>query len=115
MDVGEGLNTFFQYLAEQGWEEGYPSRSGEPRNIAGYMKSAAQAPIMSNSESILQFGNNAYRKPAALNILRETILGRKLFDFAFREYSRRWMFKRPQPADLFRTLEDASGIDLDWF
>ena len=114
--MDEGLNTFLQYLAEQEWEEDYPSRSGEPRDIAGYMTSAAQVPIMSNSESILQFGNNAYRKPAtALNILRETILGRDLFDFAFREYSRRWMFKRPQPADLFRTLEDASGIDLDWF
>lgn len=114
--MDEGLNTFLQYLAEQEWEEDYPSRSGEPRDIAGYMTSAAQVPIMSNSESILQFGNNAYGKPAAaLNILRETILGRELFDFAFREYSRRWMFKRPQPADLFRTLEDASGIDLDWF
>ena len=114
--MDEGLNTFLQYLAEQEWEENYPSRSGEPRGIAGYMTSASQVPIMSNSESILQFGNNAYRKPAAaLNILRETILGRDLFDFAFREYSRRWMFKRPQPADLFRTLEDASGTDLDWF
>ena len=114
--MDEGLNTFLQYLAEQEWEEDYPSRSGEPQNIAGYMTSAAQVPIMSNSESILQFGNNAYGKPAtALNILRETILGRELFDFAFQEYSRRWMFKRPQPADLFRTLEDASGIDLDWF
>ena len=114
--MDEGLNTFLQYLAEQEWEEDYPSRSGEPQDIAGYMTSAAQVPIMSNSESILQFGNNAYGKPAtALNILRETILGRELFDFAFREYSRRWMFKRPQPADLFRTLEDASGVDLDWF
>ena len=114
--MDEGLNTFVQYLAEQEWEEDYPSRSGEPQDIAGYMTSAAQVPIMSNSESILQFGNNAYRKPAtALNVLRETILGRELFDFAFREYSRRWMFKRPQPADFFRTLEDASGIDLDWF
>lgn len=70
--MDEGLNTFLQYLAEQEWEEDYPSRSGEPQDIAGYMTSAAQAPIMSNSESILQFNNNAYRKPAALNILRET-------------------------------------------
>jgi len=73
-------------------------------------------PIMTNSESILQFGNNAYGKPAtALNILRETIVGRELFDFAFREYAYRWKFKRPTPEDLFRTLEDASGVDLDWF
>jgi aminopeptidase N len=80
------------------------------------MTSRDQVPIMTNSESLLQFGNNAYAKPAtALNILRESILGRELFDFAFKEYARRWKFKRPMPADLFRTLEDASGIDLDWF
>ena len=114
--MDEGLNTFLQFITEQEWEENYPSRRGEPRAMTGYMTSEAQVPIMSNSESILQFGNNAYGKPAtALNVLRETVLGRELFDFAFKEYSRRWMFKRPQPADLFRTLEDASGIDLDWF
>jgi hypothetical protein len=114
--MDEGLNTFLQYLAEQEWEEDYPSNRGEPKDMVSYMISSSQVPIMSNSESILQFGNNAYGKPAtALNILRETILGRELFDFAFRTYSQRWMFKRPQPADLFRTIEDASGIDLDWF
>ena len=114
--MDEGINTFLQYLSEQEWEEDYPSRSGEPKNIVGYMKSGRQVPIMTNSESILQFGPNAYAKPAtALNILRETVLGRELFDFAFQEYARRWKFKRPQPADLFRTLEDASGFDLDWF
>ena len=114
--MDEGLNTFVQFLAEQEWEENYPSGSGEPRQIVNYMKSQAQTPIMSNSESILQFGPNAYHKPAtALNVLRETVLGRELFDFAFQEYCRRWLFKRPQPADFFRTMEDASGIDLDWF
>ena len=114
--MDEGLNTFLQYLAEQEWEKDYPSRRGEPKDMVSYMKSSQQVAIMSNSESILQFGNNAYGKPAtALNILRETILGRDLFDYAFRTYSQRWMFKRPQPADLFRSLEDASGIDLDWF
>ncbi|MDF1666342.1 MAG: M1 family metallopeptidase, partial [Planctomycetota bacterium] len=114
--MDEGLNTFVQYLAEQEWEENYPSRRGEPANIVGYMKSTEQVPIMTNSESILRFGSNAYAKPAtALNILRESILGRELFDFAFKEYARRWKFKRPQPADFFRTMEDASGVDLDWF
>ncbi len=114
--MDEGLNTFLQYLAEVEWEEDYPSQRGEPSKIASYMKSTDQVPIMTNSESILQFGNNAYGKPAtALNILRETILGREQFDFAFREYSRRWQFKRPYPADFFRTMEDASGTDLDWF
>ena len=114
--MDEGLNTFLQYLAEQEWEEGYPSRRGEPKWIVGYMQSHRQVPIMTNSDSILQFGNNAYAKPAtALNILRETILGRELFDFAFKEYARRWQFKRPTPADFFRTMEDASGVDLDWF
>lgn len=114
--MDEGLNTFLQYLAEQEWEENYPSRRGEPADITGYMRGDGQMPIMTNSESILQFGANAYAKPAtALNILRETILGRELFDFAFQEYSRRWKFKRPTPADFFRTMEDASGVDLDWF
>ncbi|NQZ79636.1 MAG: M1 family metallopeptidase [Colwellia sp.] len=114
--MDEGLNTFLQFLAEQAWEEGYPSRRGHAAKITDYMKSSNQVPIMTNSESILQFGNNAYGKPAtALNILRETIMGRELFDFAFKEYARRWKFKRPTPADLFRTMEDASAIDLDWF
>ena len=114
--MDEGLNSFLQFLAEQEWEDDYPSRRGEPRNITSYMKSTQQVPIMTNSESILQFGNNAYGKPAtALNILRETILGREVFDFAFQQYSRRWQFKRPMPADFFRTMEDASGVDLDWF
>lgn len=114
--MDEGLNTFLQYLAEQAWEEDYPSRRGEPRKITGYMASERQRPIMTNSEAIHQFGNNAYAKPAtALNVLRETVMGRERFDFAFREYANRWRFKRPEPADLFRTLEDASAVDLDWF
>lgn len=114
--MDEGLNTFLQYIAEQSWEENYPSRRGEPQYIVDFMTSERQVPIMTNSESLLQFGNNAYAKPAAaLNVLRETILGRELFDFAFREFAQRWKFKRPQPADFFRTMEDASGVDLDWF
>ena len=114
--MDEGLNTFCQFLAESEWQDDYPSRRGDPANMARYMTSEAQVPIMTNSESVLQFGNNAYGKPAtALNVLRETVMGRELFDFAFKEYSRRWMFKRPEPADLFRTMEDASGVDLDWF
>ncbi len=114
--MDEGLNTFLQYLTEQEWEEKYPSRRGEPQNIVEYMRSRNQVPVMTNSESLLQFGPNAYAKPAtALNILRESILGRELFDFAFKEYAKRWKFKRPTPADFFRTMEDASGVDLDWF
>lgn len=116
--MDEGLNTFLQFLAEQEWEKNYPSRRGDPRDIVPYMSSDPKTlePIMTNSESIKQLGNNAYGKPAtALNILRETILGRELFDYAFKEYSRRWAFKHPQPADFFRTMEDASGTDLDWF
>ena len=114
--MDEGLNTFLQYLAEVEWEDKYPSRRGDPAKITSYMRSTNQVPIMTNSESLLQFGPNGYSKPAtALNILRETILGRELFDFAFKEYARRWMFKRPYPADFFRSVEDASGVDLDWF
>ncbi|MFC5511639.1 M1 family metallopeptidase [Massilia jejuensis] len=114
--MDEGLNSFLQFLAEEAWEDNYPARRGEPRDIVDYMKSRNQVPVMTNSESVLQRGPNAYGKPAtALNILRETVLGRELFDFAFKEYGRRWKFKRPTPADFFRTMEDASGTDLDWF
>ena len=114
--MDEGLNSFVQYLAEQAWEDGYPQSRGEPRAIVDYMRSKNQVPIMTNSESVLQFGFNAYAKPTtALIVLRETVLGRELFDFAFREYAQRWKFKRPTPADFFRTMEDASGTDLDWF
>jgi hypothetical protein len=114
--MDEGLNTFVQSLAQEAWEDDYPAGRGDPRFIVDYMRSKNQVPIMTNSESLLQFGNNAYAKPAAaLNILRETVLGRELFDYAFREYARRWKFKRPTPADFFRTMEDASGTDLDWF
>ncbi|MCK5425028.1 MAG: M1 family metallopeptidase, partial [Emcibacter sp.] len=111
--MDEGLNSFLQNLAEEEWEKDYPTRRAEPYQIVNYMKSTKQVPIMTNSESILQFGNNAYSKPAvALRILRESVMGRELFDFAFREYSRRWKFKRPTPSDFFRTMEDASGVDL---
>ncbi|WP_242916171.1 M1 family metallopeptidase [Pontibacter liquoris] len=116
--MDEGLNTFMQYLTEQEWERNYPSGRGEPAKIVNYMSGAknTMVPIMTNSESILQFGNNAYGKPATgLNILRETIMGRQLFDYAFKEYANRWAFKHPMPADFFRTMEDASGVDLDWF
>lgn len=114
--MDEGLNSYLQTLTEREWEKGYPSRRSQPRNIANYMVSNNQVPIMTQSDSVVQFGNNAYAKPAAaLNILRETIVGRELFDFAFKEYAQRWMYKRPYPADFFRTIEDASGVDLDWF
>ncbi len=114
--LDEGLNSFVQFVAEQSWEENYPSWRGFPDSIVSYMTSPEQVPVMTNSESLLQFGNNAYGKPAvALNILRETVLGRPLFDHAFKTYAQRWAFRRPTPADLFRTLEDVSGVDLDWF
>ena len=116
--MDEGLNSFVEYLTEQEFERDYPSRRGPPENIVEYMKGdkSGIVPIMTNSESILQFGNNAYGKPAtALNILRETIMGRELFDYAFKTYSERWAFKHPTPADFFRTMEDASAVDLDWF
>lgn len=116
--MDEGLNTFMQYMAEKEFDRNYPTRRGPARNIVDYMKGdkTKMSPIMTNSESIYQFGNNAYGKPAtALNILRETIMGRELFDYAFKEYARRWAFKHPTPDDFFRTMEDASGVDLDWF
>ncbi len=116
--MDEGLNSFLQYLSEQQWERDYPSYRGPAANLVDYMKGdkSRLEPIMTNSESIRQFGNNAYGKPAtALNILRETVMGRELFDYSFKTYSQRWMFKQPMPADFFRTMEDASAVDLDWF
>ena len=114
--MDEGINTFLQFLAQAEWQQKWSSGRGKPKSITGYMSSSKQRPIMTNSESIHQFGSNAYSKPAAaLNVLRETVMGREVFDYAFKEYSKRWMFKRPEPADFFRTMEDASGKDLDWF
>lgn len=116
--MDEGLNTFCQYLAEKEWDYNFPSRRGEPQYIVDYMKSdkSVLSPIMTSSDNVISLGPNAYAKPAtALNILRETVMGRELFDYAFKEYARRWAFKSPEPADFFRTMEDASGVDLDWF
>lgn len=116
--MDEGLNTFVQYLTEQELDPNYPSRRGPAANIVPYMSGARGLvrPIMTNSEQIRQFGSNAYAKPAtALNLLRTTIMGPELFDKAFKTYSERWAFKHPTPADLFRTMEDASAVDLDWF
>ncbi|WP_316849760.1 M1 family metallopeptidase [Pedobacter agri] len=116
--MDEGLNSFVEYLTEELWDNKFPSKKGPAYTIVDYMKLPKDElePIMTNSENIARFGPNAYSKPATgLNILRETIMGRELFDYAFKEYSRRWAFKHPEPADLFRTMEDASGEDLDWF
>ncbi|WGF94090.1 M1 family metallopeptidase [Aequorivita marisscotiae] len=126
--MDEGLNTFTQYVAEQDFGEEYPeaiapnrkypSRRGPAKNIVDYMAGdqSQLAPIMTKGLNTYNFGANAYAKPAtALNILRETIMGRELFDFAFKTYANRWMFKHPTPEDFFRTMEDASAIDLDWY
>ncbi|TPV59303.1 aminopeptidase [Aestuariibacter sp. GS-14] len=113
--MDEGLNSFLDGVAGREWDPDIPW-GVEPRDVVDYMKSDTQVPIMTQSDSVLRLGPNAYTKPAvALNILRETILGRELFDFAFKEYAQRWKFKRPTPADFFRTMEEASGVDLDWF
>jgi hypothetical protein len=116
--MDEGLNSFVEYLTEELWDNKYPSKKGAAYTIVDYMKLPKNElePVMTNSENIVRFGPNAYTKPAtALNILRETIMGRQLFDYAFKEYARRWEFKHPTPADFFRTMEDASGENLDWF
>ena len=126
--MDEGLDTFMQYITEQEFgenypeviapNESYPSRRGNPADIVPYMAGDQNfiSPIMSNPENVYQLGPNAYGKPAtALNILRETVMGRELFDHAFKTYAQRWMFKHPSPEDFFRTMEDASAVDLDWF
>lgn len=117
--MDEGLNSFLEYLAEYEWDKNFNILGGQTNPldvIPNYMKSSGQVPIMTQSDSILQFGPNAYSKPASsLIVLRETVMGRELFDHAFKEYAQRWKFKRPTPSDFFRTMEDASGVDLDWF
>ena len=114
--MDEGMNTFIGYLALEEWEEDYPSGRGGPRAAISQMISPRQMPIMTSADSLINRGGNAYTKTsAALVVLRETILGRQSFDRAFKEYARRWMFKRPMPTDFFRTMEDVSGVDLDWF
>ncbi len=116
--MDEGLNTFTQFLAEGEFDNNYPSRRGPAHLITDYMKLPKDQlePIMTMGDNVAQVGSNAYAKAATgLNILRETVMGRELFDFSFREYARRWAFKHPTPADLFRTMEDASGVDLDWY
>jgi len=126
--MDEGINTFVQYVAEQDFGEKYPeaiapnkkypSRRGPAKNIVGYMSGdqSSIAPIMTKGLNTFNFGANGYSKPATgLNILRETIMGRDLFDYAFKTYAQRWMFKHPSPEDFFRSMEDASAVDLDWF
>ncbi len=116
--MDEGLNTFVQFLTEREFDANYPSQRGPAYKMVDYMRLPKNQlePIMTNSENIIHFGPNAYGKPAtALNILRETVMGRELFDFAFKQYCTRWAFKHPEPADFFRSMEDASAVDLDWF
>lgn len=116
--MDEGLNTFLEYLTELEFDKNFPTDRGPAAKIVPYMKGNQQylEPIMSNSENIYNFGANAYGKPATgLNILRETIMGHELFDHAFKTYAQRWKFKHPTPEDFFRTMEDASAVDLDWF
>ena len=115
--MDEGINSFLQYYAEKDWDPNYPTQRGPAKNIVGYMKQDAQVPLMTESNDIqAQFGNNGYSKPAAgLVMLREQVLGDSLFDEAFKEYSKKWMFKHPQPADFFRSIEDGAGEQLNYF
>ncbi len=116
--MDEGLNSFVQFLTQEEFDNNYPSPRGPAHKIVDYMSLPKDElePIMTNSDNLVHFGSNAYHKTAtALNILRETIMGRELFDFAFKKYAERWKFKHPTPSDFFRTMEDASSVDLDWF
>jgi len=114
--MDEGINSFLDAVACYEWDPEMPWTRSLGRDLVPYMISQNQVPIMTQSDSILQFGPNAYGKPsAALHILRDTILGREQFDHALKTFSQRWKFKRPTPSDFFRTMEEASGTDLDWF
>jgi hypothetical protein len=117
--MDEGLNSF---LEKETMRERYPKldHSGNtPKGIVPFMKGdkSMMRPVMATSDNQgRSFGPNGYSKPAAaLTILRETVMGPELFDKAFKEYATRWAFKHPKPSDFFRTMEDASAVDLDWF
>lgn len=116
--MDEGFNTFVQYLTQVEHYPDMPQRRGPASQIVPYMMTdkETQRPLMTSAENIIQYGSEQYAKTAtALNILRETVMGPELFDRSFKEYAQRWAFKHPKPADFFRTMEDASAVDLDWF
>ena len=116
--MDEGVNTFVQFRTQVENYPDMPQRRGPASAIVPYMKgdNSSHRPLMTNSEQVIQFGAEQYAKCATgLNMLRETIMGPELFDKAFKEYAQRWAFHHPKPADFFRTLEDASAVDLDWF
>lgn len=118
--MDEGLNTFMEKETKRVlYPDIYEGDTwGTPKGLSNYMKGDKKyiRPIMTNPEQVTQLGYNAYGKPsAALTVLRELVMGPELFDAAFKEYAVRWAFKHPQPADFFRTMEDASAVDLDWF
>lgn len=114
--MDEGLNSFVESIASREWSEDFPPAGGDGALIAMQMAGAGAQPLMTSSDTTVNFGWNGYSKPAAgLHFLRGAVMDEQLFDLAFRTYARRWMFKRPQPADFFRSMEDASAVDLDWF
>jgi hypothetical protein len=128
--MDEGLNTFLQYYGELDYAQtycggvwtqtedcSYPSRRGPAPNIVAYMQDPDQVPLMTESDLIHKdFGNNGYAKPATgLVMLREKILPTESFDAAFGDYSKNWMFKHPQPADFFRSMDEGAGENLAWF
>jgi hypothetical protein len=116
--MDEGIDSFVQLLTEL---ERYPQLDwsrGRPAGIVPYMKGDKEMmrPLMTSGEQVVQSGSEQYAKAAtALFILRETVMGPELFDASFKEYAQRWAFKHPKPSDFFRTMEDASAVDLDWF
>ena len=118
MWMDEGLNTF---LHQRTIADRYPGwKSTVPKDIIPFMSGdqSILRPIMTNSDNDLlsQMGSNFYQKPTVgLQMLRETIIGPELFDRAFKEYANRWKYKHPNPSDLFRTMEDQTAVDLDWF
>ncbi|MCB0491531.1 MAG: M1 family metallopeptidase [Cyclobacteriaceae bacterium] len=116
--MDEGVNSFVQYLTQVENYKDMPQRRGHAQGIVPYMKGdkTTMRPLMTSGEQVVQIGNEQYNKAAtALNILREAVMGPELFDHAFKEYAQRWAFKHPKPSDFFRTMEDASAFDLDWF
>lgn len=114
--MDEGLTSYLETLATLEWSGDYTTRPNLPAMLGAEREATGRQPPMTPANAVVDLFPTQYHRPAAaLQVLRELVLGRETFDRAFRAYARAWMFKRPTPGDFFRTINQESGADLDWF
>ena len=116
--MDEGFNTFINTLAAEDFNKGEYNNPLPPEILFPYIFNPSSESVMNTPDAMkeLNIGAALYIKPGyALGLLRNHILGADRFDYAFREYIRRWAYKHPTPWDFFRTMENASGENLGWF